>query len=280
MKKSFILFLCVIISASLAFAQRNRSAKSCKLSATEQAAQLSSAMQLSDAVSAKFVPLYIKSCSEIEAVFKKYPIHTAGNSKSLSEKQLKQNNDNRMAIARAIVEIREKYYKKYVKILTANQIDILYRTEKRFRPHPHGGKYSWHFNNIDGIDIPESNFADITIISGEQSSEAKAQAQAQTAQAREQARQARAQARAAREQARKAQHQAREQARQAQKQARAAQRQAREQACEAQKQAREIQKQARTIAAQAQSAARSTSQSCSTTTGSHILQIGSEVYVY
>ena len=107
-----------------------------KYTPAEQAARLSTAMNLSDAVSAKFVPLYISCCSEIEAVFSKYPITFPSEGESLTDAQLKKNNDNRFHIARAIMDIREKYYKKYNKILTASQIDLLYRKEKHFRPQP------------------------------------------------------------------------------------------------------------------------------------------------
>ena len=134
-----LLLLILTLSITADAAGRNNRPKHhrMKLSATEQASRLASAMKLTDAVSAKFIPLYINYCGEIDAIFKKYPVAIPSDGAKLTDAQLRKNNDNRFAIARAILEIREKYYKKYTKILTPTQIDILYRTEKRFRP-PHG----------------------------------------------------------------------------------------------------------------------------------------------
>ena len=134
-----LLLLFLTVSIAVGAAGRNDRPKHhrMRLSATEQASQLASAMKLTDAVSAKFIPLYINYCGEINAIFKKYPVTIPSEGTKLTDAQLRKNNDNRFAIARAILEIREKYYKKYTKILTPTQIDILYRTEKRFRP-PHG----------------------------------------------------------------------------------------------------------------------------------------------
>lgn len=134
-----LLLLFLTVSITVGAAGRNDRPKHhrMRLSATEQASQLASAMKLTDAVSAKFIPLYINYCGEINAIFKKYPVTIPSEGTKLTDAQLRKNNDNRFAIARAILEIREKYYKKYTKILTPTQIDILYRTEKRFRP-PHG----------------------------------------------------------------------------------------------------------------------------------------------
>ncbi len=136
MKKYLVLLFSILMLSSTAVARNNHAPKGGILSPAEQATRLAGEMRLSDAVSAKFIPLYIQCCGEIEKVFRKYPVVQPSPGAALSEKQLKVNNDNRMAIARDILNIREKYYKKYTKILTAGQIDILYRAEKRFRRRP------------------------------------------------------------------------------------------------------------------------------------------------
>jgi len=105
------------------------------MSATEQATHLARGMQLTDAASAKFIPLYIEYCTEVSNVFKRYPV-SKRNEGTMTEAQYKANTENRFAIARAIIGIREKYYKKFTKILTAKQIDSLYRMERRFHPGP------------------------------------------------------------------------------------------------------------------------------------------------
>lgn len=157
-----LLLLFLTVSIAVGAAGRNDRPKHhrMKLSATEQASQLASAMKLTDAVSAKFIPLYINYCGEINAIFKKYPVTIPSEGTKLTDAQLRKNNDNRFAIARAILEIREKYYKKYTKILTPTQIDILYRTEKRFRP-PHGKPIACLRDLPSTITIPNnrSNFS-------------------------------------------------------------------------------------------------------------------------
>ena len=152
-----ILLLILTLSITADAAGRNNRPKHhrMKLSATEQASRLASAMKLTDAVSAKFIPLYINYCGEIDAIFKKYPVAIPSDGSKLTDAQLRKNNDNRFAIARAILEIREKYYKKYTKILTPTQIDILYRTEKRFRS-PHGNPIACLRDLPYAITIPDS----------------------------------------------------------------------------------------------------------------------------
>ncbi len=130
------LFLCVgAIDAGTRRGKRG-TVKRERLTPTEQAAKLSSIMQLSDDVSAQFVPIYINYCQELNEVFSKYPITMPAKNEKLSDEQIKINNDNRFAVARALVDVREKYYKKFSKVLTPSQVDMLYRSEKRFRHTP------------------------------------------------------------------------------------------------------------------------------------------------
>ena len=42
-------------------------------------------------------------------------------------------------MARAILDLREKYYNKYKRFLSPEQIDRVYRTEKRLMGPPPGG---------------------------------------------------------------------------------------------------------------------------------------------
>lgn len=230
------------------------------MSATERAASLAKSMSLPDDVSAKFIPLYIKYSAKVDAIFKKYPMAAPGQKQSGNDAALKKATDARFAVSRALLELREEYYKKYQKILTPKQIDQLYRAEKRF-DRWHNRRFdrdgSWMIdkdgsvryytdgsNNTevyvyddDGLSFSWSksgsaSFADIK--------KQQAEARKQAAEARKQAAEARKQAR---EQAALARKQSREQAALARKQAAEARKQAREQAAEARKQAAEARRQ-------------------------------------
>ncbi len=135
MKHSIILLLSLLLTIGSATARskgprHDRHEK--RLAPVEQAAKLSSAMKLSDDVSSKFVTVYIEYCSALDKVFKEHPLID----KPTTDDEYHKNNDIRFDVARAILSVREKYYKKFSKILTAKQIDTLYRCEKRFRRPP------------------------------------------------------------------------------------------------------------------------------------------------
>lgn len=126
MKKIFSLMIILVVATLTT----SVSAREQKLTAAERATAIAKEMNLDNATQARFVPLYINYVNDIEKVFKKYPM--VRETKEKTEAELKRMTDNRFAVARAILDIREKYYHKFQKILNARQIDAMYRAEKRY----------------------------------------------------------------------------------------------------------------------------------------------------
>ncbi len=100
------------------------------------AARLAKAAVMNDEQTKTFTSLFIECNAEMEKIHERYRLEDG---KPLSSKQIEQNTDNRFAMARAILDLREKYYKKYKRFLSPEQIDRLYRTEKRLMGPPPGG---------------------------------------------------------------------------------------------------------------------------------------------
>lgn len=100
------------------------------------AARLAKAALMNDEQTKTFTSLFIECNTEMEKIHERYRLEDG---KSLSSKQIEQNTDNRFAMARAILDLREKYYNKYKRFLSPEQIDRVYRTEKRLMGPPPGG---------------------------------------------------------------------------------------------------------------------------------------------
>lgn len=97
-------------------------------SPTQVATKLAKALKLSDDQSEKFIPLYADYMEDIRKMIDK---HRVPHNENITDEQLEKIIESRFAISRSIVDIREKYYKKYKKFLSIRQIDKLYETEKK-----------------------------------------------------------------------------------------------------------------------------------------------------
>ncbi len=100
------------------------------------AARLAKAAVMNDEQTKTFTALFIECNTEMEKIHERYRLEDG---KGLSSKQIEQNTDNRFAMARAILDLREKYYNQYKRFLTPEQIDRVYRAEKRLMGPPPGG---------------------------------------------------------------------------------------------------------------------------------------------
>lgn len=100
------------------------------------AARLAKAAVMNDEQTKTFTSLFVECNAEMEKIHERYRLEDG---KPLSSKQIEKNTDNRFAMARAILDLREKYYKKYKRFLSPEQIDRVYRTEKRLMGPPPGG---------------------------------------------------------------------------------------------------------------------------------------------
>ena len=121
--------------------------------AERKSAKMGRKMGLSDEALAKFQGIYADYAKEKRAVMEKYPMPgqpkgdkagkkadktgTAGKKPEkagrpqLSDKELEQMHKNHFARSRALIDVEEKFYKKFRSVLTERQYEQLMRTDKR-----------------------------------------------------------------------------------------------------------------------------------------------------
>ena len=114
--------------------------------------QLAVALALDDATAAKFVETYKRYNGDMQAVRKQFEMNhpkradmQAGQPREeLTDEQVEQNIRARFAMSRAIIDVRETYYKEFRTFMNPKQIQKLYKLEqqqgKKMQQHKQGHK--------------------------------------------------------------------------------------------------------------------------------------------
>ena len=107
--------------------------------AEKQAQHIAHDLAFNEKTTARFIETYTECQKEIWALGPRF--HRTPES---SEAQSEQNIKRRFEMSEKILDIRQKYYKKYSQFLTQQQIQRVYEIEKnmmkRFAQHAKGGK--------------------------------------------------------------------------------------------------------------------------------------------
>lgn len=101
-----------------------------------KAEHMSQVLQLDDATATRFQAIYNQYRQEMRTARQNYTRIRPPKSKDkpmgrLTDEQVKKNIENSFALSQSILDIRKKYYKEYLKILTPRQIERLYDLEKK-----------------------------------------------------------------------------------------------------------------------------------------------------
>ena len=93
-------------------------------------------LDLDDATAARFTTVYNQYVSEMHAAYKQHAMIRPqkgddGKKKRLTDEQIKHNLEEQLALSQATLDLRKKYYKEYLKILTPRQIEHLSKLEKK-----------------------------------------------------------------------------------------------------------------------------------------------------
>lgn len=130
----FIIAIMMMASAATAFAQQtstqhpNRQQRiSREQLAVVEAKHIARNLALGDAITEKFVATYCDYQKEIWALGPRQRPNRQGTSELDNEERIKQ----RFAMSEKILNIRQKYYKKYSKFLTQAQIEKVYEQERK-----------------------------------------------------------------------------------------------------------------------------------------------------
>lgn len=99
-------------------------------------------LNLDDKAAAKFNDVYKRYLADMQGVRDKYQLQRPEKGASLTDEQVEQNILSRFSRSRAILDVREKYYREFRKFLNVRQVDRIYDNEmgnfKKFKNFPKG----------------------------------------------------------------------------------------------------------------------------------------------
>ncbi|MFA5326759.1 MAG: hypothetical protein WC384_03110 [Prolixibacteraceae bacterium] len=137
MKKIFsiLLFVTSLLVVQLATAQNpNRFPLLRERIAQAKLREIRQSMNLDQATFDRFKPIYLKYDREVTSIdFRKMARLMRVDADSLSEEEADQMIVNQLETARQLIDIREKYYREFRKVLSPQQIIKLYQTEAEIR---------------------------------------------------------------------------------------------------------------------------------------------------
>lgn len=124
--------VCLLLTCSLtARADDNRKQRPTHEQIVEcQCKDIVSDLKLDDAKAKSFTDTYKSYQDELKAARDKYGKRNKKRSE-MTDDEIEQDILNRFAMSKQIINVREKYYKKFRKILTPRQIQQMYEREKK-----------------------------------------------------------------------------------------------------------------------------------------------------
>ena len=139
-KRVFYLLVCIFAFAiqSGAFAQSKSAKHAPRLTPEQrierQTAQIAKTLMLDDATTVKFSAIYKKYLSELQACQRNGRIAVVERTKvgkaNMTDEQIEKDIQSRFDQSRKILDIREKYYHEFKKVLKPRQIQKMYSEER------------------------------------------------------------------------------------------------------------------------------------------------------
>lgn len=108
--------------------------------AAKRFAKIVDQLNLSDETAAKFKPIYENYKKEMRQVMGDPKQRERKNPAEETEAEVEAQIKSHFAKARTVIDIREKYYNEFRKVLSPKQIRKFYRVEAKFREHGKFGK--------------------------------------------------------------------------------------------------------------------------------------------
>lgn len=99
----------------------------------QQVRQYTAAFSLNDAQAQQFATLYKAYNKQMRAIHDQYRHERPAAGTTLTDEQIEQRILDNFAQSRAILDVREQYYKEFRKILTPTQINRIFEDEKARR---------------------------------------------------------------------------------------------------------------------------------------------------
>lgn len=137
MRRFFTILIALLVCvATMNAQQRTRPVQHGK-NMEQQTMGMVEALALDDKTAVKFKEVYAKYKKEMQSVQRTFPRgererkDSAAVRKLLTDAEIEQNIKDGFAKSRAVIDIREKYYKEFRTFLTPRQIQRMYEMEKR-----------------------------------------------------------------------------------------------------------------------------------------------------
>lgn len=109
-----------------------------------RAQSIAERLKLDDNTASQFIETYKEYMKEMHDVYGKFgpkrEMGKPGNKQAKSDAEIEKEILNQFAMSRAIVDVREKYYKKFRKFLNPKQIKVIYSNEREHASRMKGEK--------------------------------------------------------------------------------------------------------------------------------------------
>lgn len=132
MRKILFIALALLLTISIS-AQQPANRQDGKARIEQQVRQYSAAFSLNEQQAQQFGTLYKAYCKKMRAIHDLYQHERPADGTEATEEQVEHRILDNFAQSRAILDVREQYYKEFRKILTPSQINQIYEDEKARR---------------------------------------------------------------------------------------------------------------------------------------------------
>lgn len=138
MKKLFSLVLVLFVTVSM-FSQQ-QSERQGKERIEMQVRQYITSFSLNETDAEQFSALYKAYCKELYGILRQYQKERPQEGQPLTDEQIEKRILDNFAQSRAILDVREKYYKEFRTLLSPSQINTIFEDEKLRRSQIRKGK--------------------------------------------------------------------------------------------------------------------------------------------
>ena len=134
MKRMVFVMMALMLTFGMVSAQQpNAKGQNGKERIEQQVRQYTAAFSLNDAQAQQFATLYKAYNKQMRAIHDQYRHERPVAGTTLTDEQIEQRILDNFAQSRAILDVREEYYKSFRKILTPTQINQIFEDEKARR---------------------------------------------------------------------------------------------------------------------------------------------------
>lgn len=131
---TFVVMMALMLTSGMISAQQpNSKTQNGKERIEQQVRQYTAAFSLNEAQAQQFGALYKKYSKKMHAIHVLYRHERPAEGTTLTDEQVEKRILDNFAQSRAILDVREQYYKEFRKILTPTQINRIFEDEKARR---------------------------------------------------------------------------------------------------------------------------------------------------